>query len=1200
MVETRSQRACCILRDTIGLDADSPLEKALFKANLLTMESWLYLDEKEVDCLSYDEDGKSIELDDRNKIKFTAFITLVQSKSRQSLTPSVLDGSALTHEEFVDVLTSSDFLNVVLKDSNGISSNADFESNDDSFMSDSSYRHNNELGQVDCSIIDCSASLQTSQRILRHVMDLGDDSPLEKALTEASLMDHRMWFYLSREQINALSYTDNGKLETLRLGDTVYLEAFIAFVDLKRKESSDQLHYDGSTLTAEEYDQFLGSCEFRHYRRAGMQIATAGCEMPAAWKVKFNNSPSCAEASADVDDGFVVTAHAAVLDIDINKEVDAVNVLLLSPKRADNDFEGYKSDDNGELICGDIDDDEDWINMMNTTSTSVYHYPVSFYGRQYLAANPQASRNGMANSLSNRTKIDGRSTKEHAYATVRSSAVYDRGKLVVYHQLAPVTATSSTLSACRPRAKNCIGDPFLHSGSPTYALIGHKMTTLSVDQSPRAFGLDFGTKRKDYLLSLLLCRRHPFLLVHPRRHPFLLVHPSYDQEWNQLPCALTATDHWNPTTLRNEWPKSYEMDYEACYPILGWLPVDVTRRTFCETIYYACLTMSRVFNVRPMSSNSTLNLRLVALVHANLMHSVKPIVNLLADSVHGAMQQSIGNNAETVVAYKVLHSGATMVINCSGLRCIPCIRLAPLDGESINEFVKSRRTSKREYSLDKYQVSLSNLPPSKPFGTCSDHSRASNVLVRGEKSGDFQPVTVVCSMNWSAHRMIGNSTVNDKHYRELDLNSPVRSFALYDALVFDCEWERVPQDILCEPLPCKSDRVPPDIRNTLCLFNDNTAKSLAVTVPTVDSGYGERNVREKALDYENTRTRELIVYICYTAIGLTNRVPPDIFAGGCAIQNCIPNNRVSTAINGPNELSRLNRSLSSYRKANPPDYQSAEQHLSEDKLDAVAFVDISESQIVNESARKCFGDGIGKRKAIDKGVNILLLLMNYLAMFLFTSQCYSPLVLAVILAVLGVSDDDARKLFAVRTTPMYDKQEWWRSTLIATMYLGNLTFDPGGLLSSSSSCPSLPFDSSDHSYCYLRTIRQQAIRQELLSITLVCKVLLWIYPDLQSQSFLYATICFAPIIAKLVFVCIHMGLIVSCSRFGLEKRLELWFSKRTVHCLRFWSYLFIEHQVLIPLSILNDVIVSWLLRFPDDFIIIKYINIDTTCCNHCR
>jgi len=73
--------------------------------------------------------------------------------------------------------------------------------------------------------------LQRAQRLLRITMDLGENSPLEKALVEANQMDIRNWFSLKEEEINDLSYDENGTEKLLRSGDTIYLKAFIAYVD---------------------------------------------------------------------------------------------------------------------------------------------------------------------------------------------------------------------------------------------------------------------------------------------------------------------------------------------------------------------------------------------------------------------------------------------------------------------------------------------------------------------------------------------------------------------------------------------------------------------------------------------------------------------------------------------------------------------------------------------------------------------------------------------------------------------------------------------------------------------------------------------------------------------------------------------------------------------------------------------------------
>jgi len=945
MVETGLQCACRILRDTIGLDADSPLEKALAKANLLRMENWVSMDEEEIDCLSYDEEGKSIPLDDRNKLKVTAFTTLVKSKSKQSSHPSVLDCATLTHEAFVDVLTSRDFLKVVLKDEDGSTPD------ESSVTSESSYLHANELDQVDDAI---SNPYSSARHILREIMDLGNDSLLEKALSEASLMNPRMWFYLSDEQIDSLSYHVDGTKKALAMGDKIYLRAFIAYVDLKRRESSDYFDYDGSTLTPEEYDRFMGSTEYRQYKQDGMRMATAGHAMPATLMVVFNNPPRCVGAVADandsadaiVDDQDVMTAPVAVPGYVIEPRTRALDVNLTKPKRAGRDFHVLNGTDSGKQICGNDYDtvvNKDLTSVINTISTFVYQCPLSSYGRHgFLPCISHALRNGITEWQSNGMNNNGQSCKEIVAAETREHDVYDRGKLVLNLQLKPVIATAIF-----------------------------------------------------------------FMLAY----------------------MLDSENHG-------------KKDYEACYPFIGWLPVDLDQRPVYETSFYACFTMSKVSKFRSMSSNPTLDVQYVTLSNGFPIYSDKHTGFMLSDHVRGAMRQLLCDSTETVVAYDTSTYVVHMVINDVRLHCDHAngIRLAPLDGESIR-YVQVSPPHSSSLMRD-VQV-----PPLQPFIACSVHSKAyhaqSCLRIRGGKSDDSQITTVCSHTTVTPHilRMHNSPADNDMNHGELDYISSTSSFVLYGVLVNDCKWERVPPGIWCEPLPRKSDRVPPDIRNEVRWYVNSTAKSVACAIPNVDSDYGERNVCKKAW---------ALISTIATAGRLANRVPPDISTGivwnrNHLIQTCILNNRMSTAINGPNKLSHHDRSLSSYRKANPPDYQPAEMHTSKD-IKSLVTIGVA-------SAWSCFGDSFDKRKKRAKGNNILLLWMLFsIVQLLFTSQCNSSFVTVAISCLHWSPGVLTRNLSASRTMPKFDKQEWWEPILVAAMYLGNLIFDPGGLLLSLFSC----------------------------------------------------------------------------------------------------------------------------------------------------
>ena len=60
--------------------------------------------------------------------------------------------------------------------------------------------------------------VQLALRMLRSTFALGDGSPLELAMTNASLLDVSLWMSLGDAKLAALTYLDGGVDRTLKLG----------------------------------------------------------------------------------------------------------------------------------------------------------------------------------------------------------------------------------------------------------------------------------------------------------------------------------------------------------------------------------------------------------------------------------------------------------------------------------------------------------------------------------------------------------------------------------------------------------------------------------------------------------------------------------------------------------------------------------------------------------------------------------------------------------------------------------------------------------------------------------------------------------------------------------------------------------------------------------------------------------------------
>ena len=102
--------------------------------------------------------------------------------------------------------------------------------------------------------------LQKAQRMLRTTFGLGNDSPLELALTSASLMDVNLWMSLDQAQVVALKYDDNGTETNLKLGHYLILKVYQVFVMYHRAHSGDP-SFDGSSSSPQQFDDFNGSNE---------------------------------------------------------------------------------------------------------------------------------------------------------------------------------------------------------------------------------------------------------------------------------------------------------------------------------------------------------------------------------------------------------------------------------------------------------------------------------------------------------------------------------------------------------------------------------------------------------------------------------------------------------------------------------------------------------------------------------------------------------------------------------------------------------------------------------------------------------------------------------------------------------------------------------------------------------------------------
>jgi hypothetical protein len=118
---------------------------------------------------------------------------------------------------------------------------------------------------------------QEAERMIREVLYKGTDSILELAFVENRLMNIRKWLSLDHAQLKDLEYTDpdDQQEKSLKLGDYHEVRVLRALVHYKRANGESKT-YDGTGITPEESDEFLGSNEYIRIMIASQPLPNVG------------------------------------------------------------------------------------------------------------------------------------------------------------------------------------------------------------------------------------------------------------------------------------------------------------------------------------------------------------------------------------------------------------------------------------------------------------------------------------------------------------------------------------------------------------------------------------------------------------------------------------------------------------------------------------------------------------------------------------------------------------------------------------------------------------------------------------------------------------------------------------------------------------------------------------------------------------